>query len=71
MSNEKDYSATELTVFTLQIASGMALKFDNQYKEIVAYAMANKLEKPKKQQVFTRFMKDNVDSATPEWFFNK
>lgn len=67
--DEKKFSATNQVVFTQQCESGARDMFDDFYNRIVEYADKNKLEKPKKQHLLTRVLRNGL-LLTPEEYFN-
>ena len=69
MSNQK-YTGTNLVTFTQQCESGQVEQFKDTLQQLEAYAMVNKLTKPKKQELLTYLMKNFLPTVTPEQFFN-
>lgn len=71
MDNNKDYSTTNVVVFTQQCYSGLKNRFDDAYDEMVKYAADNNLAKPQKQNLLNRLFKDGLENFSAEDFFNE
>lgn len=64
----KDYSATNMVVFTLQCHEGKLERFRDLYNEIERYATIHKKTVPKRNELFSKVLEVGMDNITPENF---